>query len=124
MITHVIGSLRKADVGWQSADTIKLHFRFGGAQWRGPLYLALYSVTRDNLIRDRSSWRSVRMAMIVSVAAMSLPSTVLLVGTTLEMVSSAPNAGQATGSLVFMFFLPIPGVLGWFIGRGIAWMRY
>ncbi len=87
-------------------------------------FLALYSVTRDNLIRDRSSWRSVRMAMIVSVAAMSLPSTVLLVDTTLEMISSAPNAGQAMGSLFFMFFLPIPGVFGWFIGRGIAWMRY
>jgi hypothetical protein len=56
-------------------------------------FLALYGVTRDNLIRDRSSWRSARMAMIVSVAAMSLPSTVLLVDTALEMVSSAPNAG-------------------------------
>ena len=28
MITHVIGSLREADVGLQSADTIKLNFRF------------------------------------------------------------------------------------------------
>jgi hypothetical protein len=87
-------------------------------------FLALYSVTRDSLIRDRSSWRSVRMAMIVSVVAMSLPSTALSVGTALEMVSSAPNAGQATGSLVLTFFLPIPGVFGWFIGRGIVWMRY
>jgi hypothetical protein len=34
------------------------------------------------------------------------------------MVSSA--AGQATGSFFFMFFLPIPGVFGWFVGRGIA----
>jgi hypothetical protein len=34
------------------------------------------------------------------------------------MISS--TAGQATGSLYFMFFLPIPGVSGWFIGRGIA----
>ncbi len=39
MITHVIGSLREADVGWQSADTTKLNFRFGRALWRGPLYL-------------------------------------------------------------------------------------
>jgi hypothetical protein len=39
MNTHVIGSLREADVGYQSADTIKLTFRFGRAQWRGPLYL-------------------------------------------------------------------------------------
>ena len=39
MITHVIGSLREADVGWQSADTIKLNFRFGRAQRRGPLCL-------------------------------------------------------------------------------------
>src|SRR5882672_7502161 len=28
MITHIIGSLHKADVGWRSADTIKLNFRF------------------------------------------------------------------------------------------------
>jgi hypothetical protein len=28
MIIHVIGSLREADVGEQSADTIKLNFRF------------------------------------------------------------------------------------------------
>jgi hypothetical protein len=28
MITHIIGSLHEADVGWQSADTIKLNFRF------------------------------------------------------------------------------------------------
>jgi len=32
MITHIIGSLHEADVGWQSADTIKLNFRFLGAQ--------------------------------------------------------------------------------------------
>ena len=31
MITHIIGSLHEADVGWQSADTIKLNFRFLGA---------------------------------------------------------------------------------------------
>jgi hypothetical protein len=29
VITHVIGSLREADVDWQSADTIKSNFRFG-----------------------------------------------------------------------------------------------
>jgi hypothetical protein len=27
-ITHVIGSLRESEVGWQTVDTIKLHFRF------------------------------------------------------------------------------------------------
>ena len=27
-ITHVIGSLRDSEVGWQTVDTIKLHFRF------------------------------------------------------------------------------------------------
>jgi hypothetical protein len=32
MITHIIGSLHEADVGQQSADTIKLNFRFLGAQ--------------------------------------------------------------------------------------------
>ena len=89
-------------------------------------FLTLYGVTLDNLIRDRSSWRSVRMAMMVSVAAMSLPSTFLLVGAAHEMMLSAPDAGQGTGilSFLFMMFMPIPAILGWFIGRGIAWMRY
>jgi hypothetical protein len=31
--------LREADAGRQSADTIKLNFRFRRAQWRGPLHL-------------------------------------------------------------------------------------
>jgi hypothetical protein len=86
-------------------------------------FLALYGVTQDSLIRDRFSWRSVRTAMIASIAAMSLPCTLLLVSTALEMIEPSPRAGQATGSLVFMFFLPIPAVFGWYIGRGIAWMR-
>ena len=66
------------------------------------------------------------MAMIVSVATMSLPSTFLLVATVQEMMSSAPDAGQGTGILcvLFMVFLPIPAVVGWFIGRGIAWLLY
>jgi hypothetical protein len=42
------------------------------------------------------------------------------------MMSSAPDAGQGTGILcvLFMVFLPIPAVVGWFIGRGIAWLLY
>ncbi len=89
-------------------------------------FLTLYGVTLDNLIRDRSTWRSVRMAMIVSVAAMSLPSTFLLLATFQEMMSSAPDAGQGTGILcvLFMVFLPIPALVGWFVGRSIAWMLY
>jgi hypothetical protein len=37
MITHIIGSLHEADVGWQSADTIKLNSRFWARA--GPPYL-------------------------------------------------------------------------------------
>jgi len=58
---------------------------------------------------------------------MSLPSTVFLVGTPQEMMSTAPDAGQGTGILLFFFMLllPIPGVISWLIGRCIAWMlRY
>jgi hypothetical protein len=89
-------------------------------------FLTLYGVTLDNLIQGRSTWRSVRMAMIVSVAAMSLPSTFLLVAALQDMMSSAPDAGQGTGiaCVMFMVFLPIPAVVGWFAGRGIAWLRY
>jgi hypothetical protein len=42
MITHVIGSLHEADVGWQSADTIKLNFRF----WARAGKLRLTSMSR------------------------------------------------------------------------------
>jgi hypothetical protein len=89
-------------------------------------FLTLYGVTLDNLIQNRSPWKSIRIAMIASVAAMSLPSTFLLVATFQEMMSSAPDAGQGTGILcaLFMVFLPIPALVGWFIGRGIAWMLY
>jgi len=38
MITHIIGSLREADAGQQSAGTIKLNFRFC-ARRQGPPYL-------------------------------------------------------------------------------------
>jgi hypothetical protein len=89
-------------------------------------FLTLHGVTLDHLIQGRSTWRSVRMATIVSVAAMSLPSAFLLVAALQEMMSSARDAGQGTGILCFLFmvFLPIPAVVGWFVGRGIAWMRY
>jgi hypothetical protein len=64
-------------------------------------FLTLYGVTLDSLIQDRSTWRSVRMAVILSVAAMRLPSTFLLVATFQEMMSSAPDAGQGTAFFVF-----------------------
>lgn len=88
-------------------------------------FLTLYGVTLDKLIQGLSTWRSVRMATIVSVAAMSLPSAFLLVGALQDMMSSAPDAGQGTGiaCVISMLFLPIPAVLGWLAGRGIARLR-
>jgi hypothetical protein len=62
-------------------------------------FLTLYGITLNKLIQGRSTWRSVRMAMIVSVAAMSLPSTFLLVAQLQEFMSSAPDAGQGAGIL-------------------------
>jgi len=90
-------------------------------------FLALYGVARDKLINQPAEWRSTRLATIASTIAMSLPSTVFLVGIPQEMMSTAPDAGQGTGILLFLFmlFLPIPGIIGWLIGRCIAWMlRY
>jgi hypothetical protein len=87
-------------------------------------FLTLYGVTLDKFIKDRSTWRSVGVAMILSVAAMSLPSTFLVAAAWQEMMSSAADAGQGTGILcaLFMVLLPIPALAGWFVGRGIAWM--
>jgi hypothetical protein len=90
-------------------------------------FLALYSAARGILIERPAGWRSIRLATIASTIAMSLPSTVLLLDASGEMVSTARDAGQGTGILLFLFLLllPILGIFGWGIGRGIAWvLRY
>jgi len=64
---------------------------------------------------------------IASTIAMSLPSTVLLLAAPAEMISTARDAGQGTGILLFLFLLLLPllGIISWGIGRGIAWvLRY
>jgi uncharacterized membrane protein YwzB len=85
-------------------------------------FLALYDVTREQLIKDPSSQKSIRLAMIASTIAMALPGSYFLIGTPVEMTSSARDAGQGTGIVAFFYviFLPFPGIVGWFIGRGIA----
>jgi hypothetical protein len=42
------------------------------------------------------------------------------------MMSSAHDGGQGTGiaGFLFLIFLPLPGILGWFAGRGIAWILW
>jgi hypothetical protein len=78
-------------------------------------FLWLYGYARDALIKDPSSEKSLRLATIMSVAAMSLPCSLLSVA-----------GGQGPGILAFLFliFLPLPGILGWFTGRGIAWILW
>ncbi len=87
-------------------------------------FLWLYGATRDKLIAQPADWKSIRLATIGATLAMSLPSAVFLVGVPPEMLSSARDAGQGTGIVIFlfMFLLPIPGIFGWLIGRGIAWL--
>jgi len=89
-------------------------------------FLWLYGFARDALIEDPSSENSVRLATIMSVIAMSVPCSLFLVATPGEMMSSAPDAGQGTGiaSFLFIIFLPLPGILGWLTGRGIAWILW
>jgi hypothetical protein len=85
-------------------------------------FLALYDVTRKALIRDPSSRQSIRLATIASTIAMALPCSLVLIGTPAEMMSSARDAGQGTGiaMLFYAIFLPFPGIVGWWIGHGIA----
>jgi hypothetical protein len=87
-------------------------------------FLALYGAARDGLIAQPAEWKSVRLATIGATLTMSLPSTVFLVGTPAEMLSSARDAGQGTGIMIFlfMFLLPIVGIFGWLTGRLVAWM--
>jgi hypothetical protein len=89
-------------------------------------FLTLYRTTRDTLIEQPGEWRSIRLATIGATIAMSLPSAALLVGALMDMVSPARDAGQGTGflCLFFMVLLWIPGVIGWSIGHGIAWLRH
>jgi hypothetical protein len=80
-------------------------------------FLWLYGYARDALIEHPSSEKSLRLATIMSVTAMSLPCSLLS-------FSAAAGGGQGTGILAFLFliFLPLPGILGWFIGRAIVWI--
>jgi hypothetical protein len=81
-------------------------------------FLWLYGYARDALIKYPSSEKSLRLATIISSAAMSLPCSLLSL--------SATGGGQGAGILAFLFliFLPLPGILGWLIGRGIAWILW
>jgi hypothetical protein len=80
-------------------------------------FLWLYGYARDALIADPSSEKSLRLATITSTVAMSLPCP-------LASLWAATNEGQGTGIAAFLLliFLPLPGVLGWLIGRRIAWI--
>jgi hypothetical protein len=87
-------------------------------------FLALYGITRNKLIAEPAEWRSIRLATIGATIAMSLPSTIFLVGVPQEMTATSTGAGQGTGiaCFLFMIFLPLPGIFGWLTGRGIAWV--
>jgi hypothetical protein len=87
-------------------------------------FLWLYGFARDALIEDPSSEKSLRLATIMSVIAMSVPCSPFLVAVPGEMMLS--GVGQGTGFIAFFFiiFLPLPGIPGWFTGRGIAWMLW
>ena len=87
-------------------------------------FLWLYGFARDALIEDPSSEKSLRLATIMSVIAMSVPCSLFLVATPGEMMLS--GVGQGTGFVAFFFIilLPFPGILGWLTGRGIAWILW
>jgi hypothetical protein len=82
-------------------------------------FLWLYGFARDAWIKDPSSEKSLRLATIMSVAAMSLPCSLLSL-----MAAAADGGGQGAGILafLFLFLLPLLGTLGWLTGRGIAWI--
>jgi hypothetical protein len=80
-------------------------------------FLWMYRYVRNALIEHPSSENSLRLATIMSVAAMSLPCSML------SLMASA-GGGQGAGILAFLFLilLPLLGILGWLTGRGIAWI--
>jgi hypothetical protein len=82
-------------------------------------FLWLYRYARNALIEHPSSEKSLRPATIISTVAMSLPCSLLS-------LSAAGDGGQGTGILAFLFLIILPflGILGWLIGRGIAWILW
>jgi hypothetical protein len=89
-------------------------------------FLWLYGYARDALIANPSAENSLRLATIMSTVAMSLPSSLLSLSTVGAMLSSAHDAYQGWGIAIIFFFvlLPLPGLVGWLIGRGIAWILW
>src|SRR5882672_10680154 len=87
-------------------------------------FLWLYGFARDALIEDPSSEKSLRLATIMSVVAMSVPCSRFLVAVPGEMMSSAVGQGTGIAAFFFIIFLPLPGILGWLTDRGIAWMLW
>jgi len=117
-ISSIIGPVQQAPgIGSILLEPIFLGLIFWPFLW-------LYGCARDELIKDPSSEASIRLATIMSTIAMSLPCSLFLVATPAEMMSSARDAGQGTGiaGFLFLIFLPLPGILGWFTGRAIAWI--
>lgn len=89
-------------------------------------FLRLYRYARNALIEHPSSEISLRLATIVSTGAMSLPCPLLSLATIAGMMSPGRDAYQMWGIIVvfFIILLPLLGILGWFTGRGIAWMLW
>jgi hypothetical protein len=87
-------------------------------------FLRLYRYARNALIEHPSSEASLRLATIMSTVAMSLPCPLLSLETIGAMMSSGRDAYQGWGIIIifFLILLPLLGILGWLIGRGIAWM--
>jgi hypothetical protein len=62
----------------------------------------------------------------MSTVAMSLPCSLLSYATIEAMMLSGRDAYQGWGIIVILFIilLPLLGILGWLIGRGIAWILW
>ncbi|WP_439409776.1 hypothetical protein ACNJX9_17880 [Bradyrhizobium sp. DASA03076] len=96
-----------------------------------PVFSAIANVSFI-LLSKISAWQarkewphlvSVKTAMWFSLIAMCIPNTVLFIGTPQEMILKAPNAGQGSGLAIVGLFLTVPifGLVGWFVGRLLAW---
>lgn len=108
--------------GFDATSALLLPILLAMANWP---FVVLYVICRSKIKRELPSANAVRVAMWFSLVAMFVPNVLLFFSAPVDIIWKAPDAGEATGYLIgILTFGPVPilGVIGWFVGRFVAWI--